>query len=82
MSMFHKIMFVIRSLVSIGVVALALLQLLDVWDSALELALPLLGINVLLQSIFEWKEHRGSAIFGLCTALFIFICTFVVWFIP
>ena len=76
-----KFMLSVRIVASILVVALASLQLLGVWDKAINLAAPLMGVVLLIQSVQEWKEHRGVAIFGLCAALFIFGCSIVVWFL-
>ena len=75
-----KLMLVVRIVASFLVVVFAALQLLGVWDKAINLAAPLMGIVLLIQSIQEWKQHRGVAIFGLCAALFIFGCAIVVWF--
>ena len=75
-----KFMLIVRVVVSIFVVLFAALQLLGVWDKAINVAAPLMGIFLLLQSVQEWKKQRGVAIFGLCAALFIFGCTIVVWF--
>ena len=75
-----KLMLVVRLVASFLVVVFAALQLLGVWDRAINLAVPLMGIVLLIQSIQEWKQHRGVAIFGLCAALFIFGCAIVVWF--
>ena len=76
-----KFMLSVRIVASILVVALVSLQLLGVWDKAINLAAPLMGVVLLIQSVQEWKEHRGVAIFGLCAALFIFGCSIVVWFL-
>lgn len=75
-----KLMLIIRVAASILVVVLAALQLLGVWDKAINLSAPLVGVVLLTQSIQERKQHRGIAIFGLCAALFIFGCAIVVWF--
>ena len=75
-----KFMLIVRIVASILVVAFAALQLLGVWDKAINLAAPLMGIVLLIQSVQEWKKQRGVAIFGLCAALFIFGCAIVVWF--
>ena len=75
-----KFMLVVRIVASFLVVVFAALQLLGVWDKAINLAAPLMGIVLLIQSIQEWKQHRSVAIFGLCAALFIFGCAIVVWF--
>ena len=75
-----KFMLIVRIVASILVVAFAALQLLGVWDKAINLAAPLMGIVLLIQSVQEWKKQRGVAIFGLCAALFIFGCAIIVWF--
>lgn len=75
-----KFMITVRIVTSILVVALAALQLLCIWDKAINLAAPLMGVFLLIQSVQEWKKQRGVAIFGLCAALFIFGCSIVVWF--
>ena len=76
-----KVMLVVRIIASFLVVVLAALQLLGVRDKAINLAAPLMGIVLLIQSVQEWKQQRGVAIFGLCAALFVFGCAVVVWFI-
>ena len=76
-----KFMLSVRIAASILVVALASLQLLGVWDKAINLAAPLMGVVLLIYSVQGWKEHRGVALFGLCAALFIFGCSIVVWFL-
>ena len=75
-----KFMLVVRVVASFLVVVFAALQLLGVWDKAINLAAPLMGIVLLIQSAQEWKQQRGVAIFGLCAALFVFGCAIVVWF--
>ena len=80
-SVSSKIMLIVRIIASICVVVFATLQLFGVWDKAINLAAPLMGIVLLIQSVQEWKQQRGVAIFGLCAALFIFGCAIVVWFV-
>ena len=80
LSQADKFMLIVRVVASIIVVFFAALQLLGVWDKAINLAAPLMGIVLLLQSVQEWKKQRRVAIFGLCAALFIFGCTIMVWF--
>ena len=79
LSQSDKFMLIARVAVSIFVVLFAALQLLGVGDKAINLAVPLMGIVLLIQSVQEWKKQRGIAIFGLCGALFIFGCAIVVW---
>ncbi len=80
LSQVDKFMLSVRIVASILVVIFAALQLLGVWDKAINLAAPLMGTVLLIQSVQEWKKQRGVAIFGLCAALFIFGCAIVVWF--
>lgn len=75
-----KFMLVVILVASFLVVVFAALQLLGVWDKAINLAAPLMGIVLLIQSAQEWKQQRGVAIFGLCAALFVLGCAIVVWF--
>ena len=49
---------------------LLVLFVYGVWDKSINVAVPL-GIVMLVQSIREWKQQRGIAIFGLCAAFFI-----------
>ena len=80
LSQVDKFMLSVRIVASILVVIFAALQLLGVWDKSINLAAPLMGTVLLIQSVQEWKKQRGVAIFGLCAALFIFGCAIVVWF--
>lgn len=75
-----KAMLIFRIVASIAIVVLALLQLFGVWEQAINLTAPLMCVVLLLQSIQEWKQHRGVAIFSLCAAVFLFVCAVVVWF--
>ena len=80
MSQGDKVMLIIRIVLSIIVVILASLQLCGAVEQAIDYAVPLLGVFLLILSIQEWKQHRGSAILSICLALFIFIVSCVVWF--
>ena len=80
LSQADKFMLIVRVVASFLVVIFAALQLMGVWDKAINLAAPLMGIVMLVTYVQEWKKQRGIAIFGLCEALFIFGCTIMVWF--
>lgn len=64
--------------VAIAIIVLAILHIFDVWASAPYLYMPLMGINLLLQAYSQWKTNRGVALFSLCVAGFVFICTAVI----
>ncbi len=60
-----KIMLVLRIVISLVVLVGAMLQLTGVWDKALNVAVPLLSVLILIQSIQEHKEQKkASAIVG------------------
>ena len=73
----NKVLFIIRIIASILVIIFGMLQLLGVWNKAIYVAEPLLGVVLLIQSIQEWKTNRGVSIFVLICSLFIFICAIV-----
>ena len=60
-----KILLVLRITVSIAVLIGATLQIMGVWNKALNVAIPLLSVLILIQSIQEHKEQKKtSAIVG------------------
>ena len=60
-----KIMLVLRVVISLVVLVAAVLQITGVWDKALNVAIPLLSVLILIQSIQEHKEQKkASAIVG------------------
>ena len=73
----EKILFITRLVASTIVIVFALLQLLKIWDKAIYVSAPLMGVVLLIQSIQECKTNRSVAIVGLLCSLFIFICTIV-----
>ena len=77
----HKIFMIARLICSAVVIAFALLQLFGLWDKANFVAVPLLGVTLLLQTIHEWKTNRKSAIFGLVAAIFVISCSVAMIFI-
>jgi len=75
-----KVFLVLRLTASVGATVCALLHIFLIWDKALHVAVPLIGIQLLIESIQEWRKNRISAVFGFCAALFMFVCCAVVWF--
>ena len=60
-----KVMLVLRVVISVVVLIGAVLQITGVWDKALNVAIPLLSVLILMQSIQEHKEQKkASAIVG------------------
>ena len=56
-----KIMRVLRIIISVAVLAGAVLQIKGVWDKALNVAIPLLSVLILIQSIQEHKEQKKAS---------------------
>ena len=69
-------------ILSVAVIALAALQLLGIWEDAINVYEPLIGVVLLLQAIYHWKKNRSVAIISLCAAGFVFICAFVILVLP
>ena len=77
----HKIITVGSVIVSLAVVVLAILQIFDVWDQAINVFMPLMGVTMLCQSYMQWNNSRKVAYFSIGTAAFILICSIVVFFV-
>lgn len=75
-----KLLFALRTAASAGAFVCALLRLFRVWDRGVDVAIPLLGIALLIQAVQDWKQNRFEAILVFCAALFIFVSSTVVWF--
>lgn len=76
-----KVLLILRLTASVGATVFALLHIFLIWDKALHVAVPLIGIQLLIQSIQEWQKSRVSAILGFCVALFLYVSCAVVWFV-
>jgi len=60
-----KTMILLRIIISVVVLVCATLQISGVWDKALHIAIPLLSVLILIQSIQEHRENKKvSAIIG------------------
>ena len=75
-STMDKVLLVLRIIVSAAVIVCAALKLLDIWNNALTVAIPLLSVVILIQSVQEHREHKKtSAIIGyICVGLMIAMC--------
>ena len=77
----HKIITVFSVIVSLAVVMLAVLQILDIWTQAINLCIPLMGVNLLCQTYMQWNTSSKTAYFSLGCAVFVFACAITVFFI-
>lgn len=80
-SALHKVVFVISIISSLAVVVLAVLQIFDIWNQAINISMPLMGVTMLCQAYMQWNNSRKVAYFSLGVAAFIFVCAIVVFFI-
>lgn len=79
--MLHKVITVFSVIVSLAVVTLAVLQIFDIWTRAINLCIPLMGVNLLCQTYMQWNPSRKTAYFSLGCAVFVFACAIAVFFI-
>jgi len=77
----HKIITVFSVIVSLAVVTLAILQMFDIWTQAINLCIPLMGVNLLCQTYTQWNTSRKTAYFSLGCAVFVFACAIAVFFL-
>lgn len=74
-----KIVAVLSVVISAAIIALAIIQLFDVWSDAGYVYVPLMSINLLLQAHAQWKPNRKVAIFTLCAAVIVLVCAAAVY---
>jgi len=74
-----RILFVVMIVASLTAVVFAALQLLGVWDGALRLYMPMLGLVNLCHACLQWKASRKSAYLSLGVAAFIWLVCAVVF---
>lgn len=77
----HKIVTAASIIVAISVIVLAILQMFDIWTQAINLCVPLMGVNLLCQTYIQWNTSRKNAYFSLGCAALVFICAIAVFFI-
>lgn len=77
----HRIITVFSVAVSLAVVTLAILQMFGIWTQAINLCVPLMGVNLLCQTYTQWNTSRKSAYFSLGCAVFVFACAIAVFFV-
>lgn len=76
-----KVVTVISLVASSSVLALGILQIFNVWDKAINVAVPLMGITMLCQAYTFWNKSRKLAYFSIGAAVFIFLCAIGVFFL-
>jgi len=77
----HKIVTAVSIIVALLVIVLAILQIFDIWTQAINLCIPLMGVNLLCQTYMQWNTSRKSAFFSLGCAVLVFASAIAVFFI-
>ena len=77
----HRIVTIISIGVSLSIVVLGMLQIFEIWVYAINVCVPLMGVVNLCQAYIQWNTSRKVAYFSIGTAVFIFICAIVVFFV-
>ena len=77
----HKIVTVVSIIVALAVIVLAILQMFDIWTQAINLCVPLMGVNLLCQTYIQWNTSRKTAHISLGCAVCVFACAIAVFFI-
>lgn len=79
-SLFMKALTVISFLISIAVILLSLLQIFNIWDKAINIFEPLLGVLMLIQAIGNWKTNKSTAYLSVFVAVIIFVAAIFILF--
>ncbi|MBE6634274.1 MAG: hypothetical protein E7620_08055 [Ruminococcaceae bacterium] len=75
----HKVVTIISIIASLSVMVLAVLQIFEIWEQAINVYMPLMGVVMLCQGYVQWSNSRKVAYFSIGTAVFIFICAMIVF---
>ena len=74
----EKVLSILGLICSLSIIILAALQILDIWNTAINLFEPLLGVLMVIQTIEHWKKNRKVALISLGAAIFIFFISIFV----
>lgn len=75
-----KIITIFGLIISVTIIVLALMQIFNIWDKAINIFEPLLGVLMIIQAIENWKTNRSTAYFSLFVAIFMFIVAIIILF--
>ncbi|MCM1370660.1 MAG: hypothetical protein NC181_02050 [Clostridium sp.] len=79
-TLFMKILTIVGFIISASVIILSFLQIFDIWDKAINIFEPLLGVLMLIQTIENWNSNKKTAYYSLFVAIFIFIVAIFILF--
>ena len=76
-----KILNIIVSVCSIVVVIFCLIKIFGIWENALYISQPMMGVVLALHAALRWKSNRGVAILLAVAAVCMFVVTGVLIFL-
>lgn len=71
----EKVLLILRLVLSATAMVFALIQILGLWDRANSIAIPLLGLALLGQSLQEWRCRRGLGVVWLIASSIALYCS-------
>lgn len=78
-SLIEKVLTISAGIISIAIIILAMMQMTGIWENAINVFEPLLGVLMLLNALNFYKYNKRVALFNLGAALFIFIISCVIF---
>ena len=76
-----KILIILISISSVTVVVFCLLKIFGIWENALYVSEPMMGIVLALHAVQRWKTNRWVAVLLAIAAVCMFVVTGVVIFL-
>ena len=77
-----KVLLILMTVCFVTVFVMSVLHISDVWKYANvnHIIQPIMGAGFLMEAIFFRKRQRVASMIFLCAAIFIFVTTFIVFF--
>lgn len=69
----EKVLYIMEIICSISIIILVSMQIFNIWENAIYVFEPLLGILMLIQAIQNWKKNKVLSLVALGAAIFIFL---------
>lgn len=76
-----KVLDVMSTICSISIIILVCMQIFGIWENAMYVFQPLLGVLMLIQAIENWGGNKKVAMISLFAAIFIFIASILIFVI-
>lgn len=74
-----KVLTIFGLIISVIVIVLAFLQVFNVWNNAIYVYEPLVGVLMIIKAIEFWKTNKSIAFFLLFVAIFTFIVSIFIF---